>query len=67
MMLGVFEAHERSLRDDHPLHDFFFIERHPEIDLLTAVDSHGARRDAAVVSLPDHASIAAQLQEVAIV
>ena len=67
MMLGVFEAHERSLRDDHPLHDFFFVERHPEIDLLTAVDSHGARRDAAVVSLPDHASIAAQLQEVAIV
>ena len=67
MMLGVFEAHERSLRDDHPLHDFFFVERHPEIDLLAAVDSRDARPAAAAASLPDHAGIAAQLQAVAIV
>ena len=67
MMLGVFEAHERSLRDDHPLHDFFFVERHPEIDLLAAVESRDARPAAAAASLPDHAGIAAQLQAVAIV
>jgi len=68
MALGVFEAHERSLQAEHPLHDFFFVERHPEIDLLAAVDGCGAGRAAERgTSLPDHARIAAQLQEVAIV
>lgn len=65
MQLGVFEAHDRSRRTGHPLHDFFFVERHPEIDLLAVVGTvRGARRSA---GLPDHARIAAQLQEVAIV
>ncbi len=68
LKLGVFEAHERSLRIGHPLHDFFFVERHPEIDLLASV---GKRRPNArpgrPVQLPDHAGIAAQLQELAIV
>lgn len=68
MMLGVFEAHDRSLQDGHPLHDFFFVERHPEIDLLAAVGGRGSGRAAERgASLPDHARIAAQLQEVAIV
>lgn len=62
LQLGVFEAHQRSLRIGHPLHDFFFVERHPEIDLLAVV---GERRAAS--PLPDHAGIAAQLQEMAIV
>ncbi|MCL4184207.1 MAG: hypothetical protein KJ011_12260 [Burkholderiaceae bacterium] len=65
LQLGVFEAHQRSLRIGHPLHDFFFVERHPEIDLLAAV---GERRVAPPAAhLPDHAGIAAQLQELAIV
>ena len=68
LALGVFEAHERSLQDGHPLHDFFFVERHPEIDLLAAVGSPRAdRRAVGAASLPDHAQIAAQLQQVAIV
>lgn len=68
MTLGVFEAHQRSLRVGHPLHDFFFVERHPEIDLLAAVGaSRSVRFAAAPAGLPDHARIAAQLQEVAIV
>jgi len=66
LQLGVFEAHDRSLRVGHPLHDFFFVERHPEIDLLSVV---GERRGTAspAMNLPDHARIAAQLQEMAIV
>ncbi len=68
MTLGVFEAHQRSLQAGHPLHDFFFSERHPEIDLLAPVGGRGGvgalRRG---VQLSDHARIAAQLQEVAIV
>lgn len=68
MALGVFEAHEQSLQAGHPLHDFFFVERHPEIDLLAAVGGRGAGRAAERgANLPDHARIAAQLQEVAIV
>ncbi len=68
MTLGVFEAHEQSLRNRHPLYDFFFVERHPEIDLLAEVGTHAAkRRLAGSADLPDHARIAAQLQEVAIV
>lgn len=68
MKLGVFEAHQRSSRSGHPLHDFFFVERHPEIDLLAAVGSgNGARRSPGAASLPDHARIAAQLAELAIV
>ena len=68
MTLGVFEAHERSLQGGHPLHDFFFVERHPEIDLLAAVGGRGSARAAdRGAALPDHARIAAQLQEVAIV
>ncbi len=68
LVLGVFEARERSLQAGHPLHDFFFVERHPEIDLLATVDGRDgrcARQRGA--SLPDHERIAAQLQEVAIV
>lgn len=68
MALGVFEAHQRSLRVGHPLHDFFFVERHPEIDLLTTVGARrSARFAASPAGLPDHARIAAQLQAVAIV
>lgn len=68
LTLGVFEAHERSLQSGHPLHDFFFVERHPEIDLLAAVGGRrDVRRTVGAVKLPDHARIAAQLQEVAIV
>ncbi len=69
MTLGVFEAHERSQRAGHPLHDFFFVERHPEIDLLAPVADHRPprRRPGGAASLPDHARIAAQLQEVAFV
>lgn len=67
MTLGVFEAHQRSLRVGHPLHDFFFVERHPEIDLLAAVGARRSVRFTAPAGLPDHARIAAQLQEVAIV
>jgi len=68
MKLGVFEAHERSTHAGHPLHDFFFVERHPEIDLLSPVgERNGARRAAGAASLPDHARIAAQLAELAIV
>lgn len=68
MRLGVFEAHERSLRTGHPLHDFFFEESHPEIELLGAVGLASARRPATcAASLPDHSGIAAQLQELAIV
>lgn len=68
LTLGVFEAHDRSLQGGHPLHDFFFVERHPEIDLLAPIGSRGAgQRPAGAAVLPDHASIAAQLQQVAIV
>lgn len=68
MVLGVFEARERALGVGHPLHDFFFVERHPEIDLLAVVDPNGAaHRVPRHAGLPDHAGIAAQLQEVAIV
>jgi len=68
MTLGVFQAHECSLHDGHPLHDFFFVERHPEIDLLAAVGGRGdGRAKVRGANLPDHARIAAQLQEVAIV
>ncbi|MDT3679390.1 MAG: hypothetical protein ROZ64_11205 [Burkholderiaceae bacterium] len=34
MCLGVFEAREAMMNNAHPLHEFFFVERHPEIDLL---------------------------------
>ncbi len=34
MCLGVFEAREAMMNSAHPLHGFFFVERHPEIDLL---------------------------------
>lgn len=68
LTLGVFEAHERSLQGGHPLHDFFFVERHPEIDLLAPIGSRRAgQRPAGAAVLPDHASIAAELQQVAIV
>jgi len=68
MVLGVFEARERALGVGHPLHDFFFVERHPEIDLLAVIDPNGAaHRAPRHAGLPDHAGIAAQLQEVAIV
>ncbi|OJX00952.1 MAG: hypothetical protein BGO72_06255 [Burkholderiales bacterium 70-64] len=70
MRLGVFEAHERSLRTGHPLHDFFFVESHPDIELLAAVGAAATRAPRPAVraaSLPDHAHIAAQLQELAIV
>lgn len=69
MRLGVFEAHERSLRAGHPLHDFFFVESHPDIELLAAVGAapRMPRPTVRAASLPDHARIAAQLQELAIV
>ena len=68
LTLGVFEAHERSLQGGHPLHDFFFVEHHPEIDLLAPIGSRRAgQRPAGAAVLPDHASIAAQLQQLAIV
>lgn len=37
--LGVFEAHEVMQRSRHPLHQFFFLDRHPEIDLLAPAGS----------------------------
>lgn len=70
MQLGVFEARERMSLGGHPLHDFFFVERHPEIDLLAPVSGTGSAsrsRTARRAPLPDHARIAAELAQVAIV
>lgn len=44
MHLGVFEAHEAMLRGRHPLREFFFVERHPEIDLFGPVEAVFSRR-----------------------
>ncbi len=68
MRLGVFEAQQRMSQRGHPLHDFFFVERHPEIDLLAPVGEAAARtRGMRTPKLPDHARIAAELAEMAIV
>jgi len=34
MQLGVFDAYEAMLRNGHPLREFFFVDRHPGIDLF---------------------------------
>lgn len=68
MRLGVFEARDRMQRSGHPLHDFFFVERHPEIDLVSPVPSSRTdSRAARAPKLPDHTRIAAELAAVAIV
>ncbi|HEY0878759.1 MAG TPA: hypothetical protein VGE10_09925 [Zeimonas sp.] len=66
LQLGVFEAHEAMMRSGHPLREFFFLERHPEIDLLGGAVG-AASRAAAPPTIPDHLRMAAQLAEVAIV
>lgn len=43
MCLGVFEAREAMMNNAHPLHEFFFVERHPEIDLLGPGDTPARR------------------------
>lgn len=62
LRLGVFEAHESMRRSAHPLRDFFFVERHPEIDLLGPVAGPAQRP-----KLPSRVRIAAELAEVAVV
>jgi hypothetical protein len=44
MSLGVFEAREALRHNGHPLHGFFFVERHPEIDLLGPFGAEAVRR-----------------------
>ncbi len=44
MSLDVFEARESMRHNGHPLHEFFFVERHPQIDLLGGPHAPGASR-----------------------
>lgn len=64
LRLDVFEAHDAMVRSGHPLLEFFFVDRHPEIDLLgPAVASHPR----AARAVPEQLRLAAALAEVAIV
>lgn len=64
MRLDVFEAHAAMLRNGHPLCEFFFVERHPEIDLLGSLAGSTRRPPRRV---PERMRIAAELAEVAVV
>jgi len=66
MFLDVFEARESMLHNGHPLHEFFFVERHPEIDLLGCAGVHGACSPAPP-ALPDALRRIAGLTDVAVV
>ena len=64
LQLDVFEAHDAMVRSGHPLLEFFFVDRHPEIDLLGPVAA-GSSRAAPVV--PHQLRLAAALADVAVV
>lgn len=64
MRLEVADVHESMLRSGHPLLEFFFIDRHPEIDLLGPVPAGPARASPIV---PEQLRVAAALAEVAVV
>ncbi len=64
MRLEVAEAYDAMQRSGHPLLEFFFVDRHPEIDLLGPVPSSPSR-PARVV--PEQLRVAAALAELAVV
>ncbi len=66
MRLGVFEAHEAMRHSRHPLREFFFVERHPEIDLLGPVGA-ASRHKAMPRLVPEQLRAMAELSELAIV
>lgn len=65
LRLDAFEAHEAMMRNRHPLREFFFVERHPEIDLIGARAERASRPP--VRAVPERLRIAAELAEVAVV
>ncbi len=52
-------------RTRHPLREFFFVERQPEIDLIGARAERASRPP--VRAVPERLRIAAELAEVAVV
>ncbi|MBN9427482.1 MAG: hypothetical protein J0H09_13330 [Burkholderiales bacterium] len=67
LTLGVFEPLQRAEIRAHPLYDFFFTERHAEIEVFSSVASRWNAPRVRTQPLPDHARIAEQLEKLAFV